>query len=39
LLASEHVIYPLSVRWFVEDRLVIEGNVVRQRDGASQVLL
>jgi phosphoribosylglycinamide formyltransferase-1 len=39
VLASEHVIYPLSVRWFVEDRLVIEGNVVRQRDGASQVLL
>jgi phosphoribosylglycinamide formyltransferase-1 len=39
VLASEHVIYPLSVRWFIEDRLVIEGNVVRQRDSASQVLL
>jgi phosphoribosylglycinamide formyltransferase-1 len=39
VLASEHVIYPLSVRWFVEERLVTEGGVVRQRDGASQVLL
>jgi phosphoribosylglycinamide formyltransferase 1 len=39
VLATEHVIYPLSVRWFVEGRLVVEQGRVRQRDGASQVLI
>jgi phosphoribosylglycinamide formyltransferase-1 len=39
VLASEHVIYPLSVRWFVEDKLAVENGVVHQRDGASQVLM
>ena len=39
VLATEHVIYPLSVRWFVEGRLELAGGIVRQRDGASQVLL
>jgi len=39
VLAAEHVIYPLSVRWFVEDRLALEGALVRQRDGASQLLI
>jgi len=39
VLASEHVIYPLSVRWFVEGRLAVENGVVRQLDGASQVLM
>ena len=39
VLATEHVIYPLAVRWFVEDKLVLDGNRVRQRDGASQVLM
>ena len=39
VLAAEHVIYPLSVRWFVEDKLVLEGALVRQRDGASQILM
>jgi phosphoribosylglycinamide formyltransferase-1 len=39
VLATEHVIYPQSVRWFVEGRLRIEGGVVRQADGASQVLI
>jgi phosphoribosylglycinamide formyltransferase-1 len=39
VLASEHVIYPLSVRWFVEEKLAVEGGVVRQLDGASQVLM
>lgn len=39
VLATEHVIYPLAVRWFVEGKLAIEGGLVRQRDGASQVLI
>jgi phosphoribosylglycinamide formyltransferase-1 len=38
VLASEHVIYPKSVRWFVEGRLVLEGGVVLQRGGESQML-
>jgi phosphoribosylglycinamide formyltransferase-1 len=39
VLATEHVIYPLSVRWFVEGRLRIEQGRVRHVDGASQVLI
>lgn len=39
VLAVEHVIYPQSVRWFVEGRLRVEGGRVRQADGASQVLV
>jgi phosphoribosylglycinamide formyltransferase-1 len=39
VLATEHLIYPLAVRWFVEGKLAIEGALVRQTDGASQVLI
>lgn len=39
VLATEHLIYPQAVRWFVEDRLAIENGLVRQLDGAAQVLL
>ena len=39
VLATEHVIYPLAVRWFVEGKLRIEAGLVRQADGASQVLM
>ena len=39
VLATEHVIYPQAVRWFVEGRLAVEGGLVKQLDGASQVLL
>jgi phosphoribosylglycinamide formyltransferase-1 len=38
VLATEHVIYPQSVRWFIEGRLQVEGGVVTQRDGAAQLL-
>jgi phosphoribosylglycinamide formyltransferase 1 len=38
VLATEHVIYPLSVRWFVEGRLRIERGVVSHVDGESQLL-
>jgi phosphoribosylglycinamide formyltransferase-1 len=39
VLATEHLIYPKSVRWFVEGRLVVEGGVVRQRGGEAQLLV
>lgn len=39
VLATEHVIYPLSVRWFVEGKLVLDQGRVRHVDGASQVLM
>lgn len=37
VLATEHVIYPLAVRWAVEGRLRTEGGIVRHADGASQL--
>lgn len=39
VLATEHVIYPLAVRWFIDGRLELRQGVVRQLDGASQVLM
>jgi phosphoribosylglycinamide formyltransferase 1 len=39
VLATEHVIYPQAVRWFVEGQLRVEGGLVHQADGASQVLI
>jgi phosphoribosylglycinamide formyltransferase-1 len=39
VLATEHVIYPLAVHWFVAGKLEIDEGLVRQTDGASQVLL
>ena len=39
VLATEHVIYPLSVRWFVEGELELDGTLVRHRRGASQLLV
>jgi phosphoribosylglycinamide formyltransferase-1 len=39
VLATEHVVYPLAVRWFVEGRLLLEGGRVRHLDGASQALI
>ena len=29
VLVQEHIIYPRAVRWFVEDRLVIDNGLVR----------
>lgn len=39
VLATEHVIYPLSVRWFCEGKLKVDNGLVRQTDGASQALI
>lgn len=38
VLALEHRLYPLALRWIVEDALVVEGGVVRHREGAVQGL-
>jgi len=37
VLALEHPMYAQAVRWFVEDKLVVDGNRVRQLDGATQL--
>jgi phosphoribosylglycinamide formyltransferase 1 len=39
VLVCEHVIYPRALRWFVEDKLVLDGGVVRHADGCEQFLL
>ena len=39
VLTAEHRIYPQAVRWFAEDALVWDGEVVYHRDGAPQQLL
>jgi phosphoribosylglycinamide formyltransferase-1 len=36
VLVQEHRLYPLAVRWFVEGRLRIDGQIVRQLDGEPQ---
>jgi phosphoribosylglycinamide formyltransferase 1 len=39
VLAREHELYPLAVRWFVEEQLKVEGGGVRQLRGESQLLI
>ncbi|MEO7853212.1 MAG: phosphoribosylglycinamide formyltransferase [Rubrivivax sp.] len=39
VLATEHVIYPRAVRWFVQQQLHEQGGVVVQLGGESQLLL
>ena len=40
VLRQEHRIYPLALRWFAEDRLVIEKGIVRvEGQDASQTVL
>jgi phosphoribosylglycinamide formyltransferase 1 len=38
VLAAEHLLYPMALRWAVEGRLRIEGQRVVQLDGAPQHL-
>ncbi len=38
VLEQEHRLYPLAVRWFVQDALRVERGVVTHRDGAPQLL-
>ena len=39
VLATEHVIYPQSVRWFVQGKLLVQAGLVRHADAVSQVLI
>jgi len=39
VLASEHLIYPLSVSWFVRGLLRVEHGVARQAEGAAQLIV
>src|SRR5690606_12418000 len=34
VLEAEHRLYPLAVRWFIEDRLRVDGRRVRLTDAA-----
>lgn len=38
VLRQEHVIYPRAVRWALDGQLSLEGNRVRVRDGAPQLI-
>jgi phosphoribosylglycinamide formyltransferase-1 len=38
VLAQEHRLYPLALRWLVEGRLDVRDGVVRHRDGVAQML-
>jgi len=38
VLAREHVLYPLAVRWFVEGQLRLSGGIVTHAGGAAQRL-
>ena len=38
VLAREHELYPLAVRWFVEGQLQCSGGIVRHAGGAAQLL-
>jgi phosphoribosylglycinamide formyltransferase-1 len=39
VLRIEHLLYPLAVRWFVDDELTVQGGRVRHVRGASQVIM
>lgn len=39
VLAREHVLYPLAVRWWVQGELRLDGGLVRHARGESQLLL
>jgi phosphoribosylglycinamide formyltransferase-1 len=38
VLKQEHVVYPRAVRWYLEDRLVIEGGAVSVKGNDAQYL-
>jgi phosphoribosylglycinamide formyltransferase 1 len=38
VLAREHVLYPLAVRWFVEGQLRLDRGIVSHAAGASQLI-
>ncbi len=38
VLRQEHVVYPRAVRWFLDDKLVIESGLVRVKGGDAQFI-
>ena len=38
VLAREHLLYPLAVRWFVEEQLRIDGGIVSHAASAAQLI-
>lgn len=38
VLRQEHMVYPRAVRWFLEDKLVIESGMVRVKGGDAQFI-
>jgi len=39
VLRQEHVIYPRAARWFLDDRLVIDGALVRVKGNDAQLVM
>ncbi|MEW6691185.1 MAG: formyltransferase family protein, partial [Pseudomonadota bacterium] len=39
VLRQEHVVYPRAIRWFLDDRLVIDGGRVSVKGNDAQYLL
>mgnify|MGYP006173540879 CR=1 FL=1 len=39
VLEQEHVVYPRAVRWFLEDRLILEQGRVRVKGGDAQLVV
>ncbi|MFN2643626.1 MAG: phosphoribosylglycinamide formyltransferase [Burkholderiales bacterium] len=39
VLAQEHVVYPRALRWFLDDRLVIDKGVVRVKGDDAQLVM
>jgi len=39
VLRQEHVIYPRAARWFLDDRLVVEGALVRVKGNDAQLVM
>lgn len=39
VLVQEHQLYPRAVRWFIEDKLAIDGHRVVQTGGEAQLLM
>jgi phosphoribosylglycinamide formyltransferase 1 len=39
VLEQEHVVYPRAVRWFLEDRLILEQGTVQVKGGDAQLVV
>ena len=39
MLEQEHVVYPRAVRWFLEDRLVLQDGIVTVKGNDAQLVV